>query len=170
MTMTSVSLNTGDTITWECAMDSHALESRAIPAGATGFNFIVNDSIKSYRYVPVILGTYNYSCTFGNISTPASFTVVTMAGVANVSSPGAFNIYPNPATESITVNLAEYNPYPVTLSIRDIFGKEVWHSEYDLLKETNIDLRDLPDGVYFLEGMQWEALFMKEFVVAHNIK
>ena len=61
-----------------------------------------------------------------------------------------FEMYPNPATESITI-VSDFSS-EVTIRIVDIQGKEVRNENYDLRNQrANIDIATLDNGLYFVQ-------------------
>jgi hypothetical protein len=75
-----------------------------------------------------------------------------------------FNLFPNPASESVTVSYAGNG---MELRICDLLGKEVKRSSLNAGK-TEIDLSGLTNGVYFISVMENDKpLVTKKFVVQH---
>ncbi len=60
---------------------------------------------------------------------------------------GNISLYPNPATNLIHVTIALQNYADYQLTIHDITGNDVFIKEL-LLKENEIDISNLPAGVY----------------------
>ena len=62
----------------------------------------------------------------------------------------AFSIYPNPATETVTIDFSETTITTAMVLIYDISGKKVLETTVD---ESNrsIDVQSLESGLYFLE-------------------
>ena len=61
-----------------------------------------------------------------------------------------FKIYPNPATDVITVK-SNQNPIE-TVSIIDVLGRQVLNYKNDSqFKEVTLDVSNLPDGTYALK-------------------
>jgi plastocyanin len=57
-------VNIGDTIKWIWVSGSHTVTSETIPGGAATFNFSMNSSSPSAKYIVKVAGTYNYQCDF----------------------------------------------------------------------------------------------------------
>jgi hypothetical protein len=62
-----------------------------------------------------------------------------------------FTVYPNPATDKITVRTNSSNPV-TSLSLQTISGKIIWQQTYSqqILGEIQVDLGTLPSGIYLL--------------------
>ena len=89
---------------------------------------------------------FDLECTF----VVTSDTTITAyyrygVGIDNVSTYQHINVYPNPATETVTV----YVDQPATLTIMDATGRLCgqWKVERG---ETTLDISHLPAGVYFV--------------------
>ncbi len=71
-------------------------------------------------------------------------------------------IYPNPATDQVTVRLD--NNFPATIVIRDLLGKEVGMLRTNKL-ETEVDVAALENGIYFLTVEQRGNSISKKVVI-----
>jgi trimeric autotransporter adhesin len=83
-------------------------------------------------------------------------------GVDNVQSPASsLNLYPNPASNQITINVAAV--MDGTITITNIIGQKVLTQEYHCNSVT-IDVADLPKGIYIVKviGTAYTAKFVKE--------
>ena len=59
-------------------------------------------------------------------------------------------IYPNPTSESITIDLGETNYYETNIEIIDLLGKNLYQTKTDNVK-TNINISHLSNGLYLLK-------------------
>lgn len=63
----------------------------------------------------------------------------------------AFQVFPNPATDYITVKLADVSLKKTRISLHNIIGNELeFESEVMDESELKIKVKDLPTGYYFL--------------------
>jgi hypothetical protein len=60
-----------------------------------------------------------------------------------------FNIYPNPASDFVTVKSGLLLP-DIAISILDLSGKTLWTSSYKEFKQTIIELAKFHSGIYFI--------------------
>lgn len=60
----------------------------------------------------------------------------------------AINVWPNPTTESVTVNITNENPTHI-LRILNTVGLEMEHRTFDG-ESTRVDMSDYPRGSYML--------------------
>ena len=164
-----ITMHPGDTITWVWATGTHTTSSTAtIPAGATSWTQPINSSATTYSYVPTITGTYNYQCNIHvSMGMTGSFTVVSPAGIdqANASNP-IFRMYPNPVTGSVHIQF-NHPGLPVTITLIDMTGKKVIKKTYKILKETDVDLKDIPNGTYTIGAVQGNNAYRQQLIVAH---
>jgi len=80
----------GDTVEWIWDDGFHTTTSGSIPSGAASWDAPLDPGNTSYRYVPVISGTYNYVCTpHSSMGMTGQFTVTCVApGVPSVTPAG----------------------------------------------------------------------------------
>lgn len=82
------------------------------------------------------------------------------------SSPTDFDIYPNPATESITINSDKIKGKSSTISIYNIEGKLVKNISQTLKNQIQINITDIEKGMYFIkintDNTSLQGKFIKE--------
>ena len=74
-------------------------------------------------------------------------------GVSNVEdkSTKLFNIYPNPTTGQIQIELTENNQ-PFNIQLYNILGEALWHKKIKVHSyQKRLNISDLPNGVYLLK-------------------
>lgn len=80
------------------------------------------------------------------------------------------NIYPNPSTGQFTVELANSISSSIHLTLFDLVGTTVYsevHSKNSKQFKTDIDLNNLPDGIYNISIIQGDQRSTKKIIVAH---
>lgn len=87
-TPSSITINLGDTMEWQWLNGLHTTTSTTIPAGAAAWSNAIDASHLSFKYVPSVLGTYNYKCNIHPTTMLASFTVICPAAVPITISAG----------------------------------------------------------------------------------
>lgn len=78
-----------------------------------------------------------------------------------------FSVYPNPATDLLTVNLTVNNSENTSINIVDLSGKVVQTENLGLLNgdmQVQLSLEDLTAGVYFVEFVTNTGVQTKKFV------
>jgi len=105
-------------------------------------------------YTPVLSGTYSVRITqSGCTDTSACYPVVGV-GIEETGSPENLLVYPNPATESITIKHDALANGTYEMNLIDILGKSVFTriirvKDHRLMEE--ISLKNLSPGIYFLK-------------------
>jgi len=79
----SLSFPLGDTITWVWDAGFHTTTSINIPGGADTWDQQITTSGDSYSYVPAIVGTYEYNCTYHAPMMSGTFTVTSAVPETN---------------------------------------------------------------------------------------
>ena len=165
---TIAGVHPGDTIMWMWSSGSHTTTSTTIPAGATSWDHNMTSSSTSFIYIPTVIGTYNYQCTpHASMGMVGSFTVVSASNVSQVNSANAiFNIFPNPASGSLHILFNE-SGISTSVTLTDITGKEVINGKYNTANETDLNLSDIPNGLYFISVVQGGKANREKLIVAH---
>jgi len=138
----SISTSTTDASSGTAA-DGSATVSET--GGTSPFTYNWSNGGTAQTITGVVSDTYdvtvtdNLGCT-ATASANVNFTV----GVAN-SNQGLFNIYPNPASGVITVELSNHDPHQFTLT--DLSGKVVFHTALHSGKNT-LELYNSSKGIY----------------------
>ena len=101
------------------------------------FNYLVATASGSYT----VYVTNEYGC--GNTSEPYNFTFINALTETNTT---LFEVYPNPTNQSIHVVLMSQGDFYI--QVRDLQGKLI--EEKKALNETEIDLKHVGSGVYFV--------------------
>ena len=88
---------------------------------------------------------------------------VTYLGIKENNNSFSFEVYPNPATTSLTISKEEGT---ATIIITDVFGKEIKQNQTEN-KTTDIDISNLQNGIYFITVTDKKSLgrSVKKFVV-----
>ena len=94
--------------------------------------------------------------TFG-MNTPAFFCMddfttadIPTALIANNSQSSAITLYPNPANETVHINLSNLNDKNVFISIADVTGKTVYSQALNTLTTVSLNISNFTNGVYFV--------------------
>jgi PKD repeat protein len=114
---------------------------------------------------PTVTTTYTVVGTDANGCTATNTMLIEVeictGNPETISLETSFSLYPNPATESITVVSEEV--LPVQLSILDVTGKEL-RTVMIRSTQTEIDLRSLPAGIYLFRFIAEEGTVVKKVV------
>ena len=120
--------------------DSLYLEPRIYNDDKTG-NF-------SLRYA---IGDENYwdRNPADDLSDPIPITVHDYSDVDELFGEANINIYPNPTSDLLNIDFAEYRSQVIHMQIVDMAGKTVLNTKI-MSGQNSFDLSDLPDGTYFV--------------------
>lgn len=117
----------------------------------------------SQSYTPTISGSYAVEITFNGCTSTSNCTMVTV-GTSGIDEQTAsnLNIYPNPATEKVTINNLKIGS---TLRLTDVTGKKVLETIVSE-EEMNLELNQLNNGIYYFELMNnQEIIGFKKLLV-----
>lgn len=171
-TPATFTIHTGDTVTWIWTKGAIAISSTSIPTGATSWNSSITAANRSFSYIANITGTYNYDCTYNSAATMnGQFTVVSRSGGGHGNSMSIITVYPNPASSTLHVRFnfrrMSSTGIPVLLTMIDKDGKNWIRRKFDVLKNTDLDLQDIPDGNYYLHAEQGTSTYDEQIIIAH---
>ena len=159
-----ITVNIGDTVKWVLASGTHTSTSTTIPSGAASWDVTLSST--PFIYVPTVVGTYSFHCTIHSSMT-GSFTVVNTTGVTHPATTALlFNMFPNPASSSVKLQFSQ-NDQPVSVLLTDMSGKAVLSKEYAASAEANIDIKNIPAGIYFVTAKQNGNEYKQQLQVAH---
>jgi Txe/YoeB family toxin of Txe-Axe toxin-antitoxin module len=71
------------------------------------------------------------------------------AGIMDMSNDVLFSMYPNPASQDMTIEVGQFNFSVYTVTIYNAIGKTILQTEIHE-NEKVIDLRKFPGGIYFV--------------------
>ncbi|MFL5753442.1 MAG: T9SS type A sorting domain-containing protein, partial [Bacteroidia bacterium] len=101
----------------------------------------------------------------GAINTSRSnIKVTSYTGIAENSFSNLFNIYPNPASNSINLSV-EHAVSNVSVELRDMLGRLVFSEKSSSFKNKSIDVGTLSEGVYYLKVTGKDAEFTRKVIV-----
>ena len=83
-------------------------------------------------------------------------------GIEEENKTVAFNLWPNPATEVINVEV--FNAKETTVNIKDVLGKEVYHSVFTEAKIV-VDVSHFKKGMYLVEVGMGNTSIIKKLIV-----
>jgi hypothetical protein len=75
-------------------------------------------------------------------------------------------IYPNPASNVITLSFEDQIQNPVSVTLTDLSGKEmVKYANVDPSFNSNLDLNGLTDGFYFMKIKSGDKTLVKKIII-----
>ena len=77
-----------------------------------------------------------------------------------------FNVYPNPASNKVTIEINNSKDEKISISLKDILGKEVFVKQLETINAKQvIDVSNLVKGVYLLEITTQNGRVVKQLLV-----
>ena len=114
---------------------------------------------------PTVTTNYTVTATSGACKNATTLTVTVNAcvGIAEVSNLSSIQIFPNPSTGLITVQLSQIND-GTSLHITDMLGKEVYTTVLNN-DRSSMDISTLQKGMYVLTITSGQAKHMQKLII-----
>lgn len=110
------------------------------------------------------LKTYLDPLNTGALTYNGSFNPCSGAGIEENTLAQLISIYPNPATNNISVDLSALDGTDFTITILDITGKVMQQTSVNKDEKSIIGLSDFAKGLYFLRITNGNMFVTKEFI------
>jgi len=111
-------------------------------------------------YVPLVSGAYSVTITNANGCSATSDTIdVVITGIELTEYNKTINVYPNPATDNITIE----SPQQAVIEISNIQGQLIKTLAANSNK-TSVDVSAFPSGMYFVKVKTEKGVAVKKFV------
>jgi len=153
----------GDTITWVWVDGIHTTESVTIPAGAASWSANLDNSNATFSYVVTVPGSYYFDChaAFSH-GMDGYIEVSNPTGINNPAATLASEVFPNPFTNKLTVKTAKFD----RVEVYNIAGALLQsYSNNRPSISVDMDLSDLPTGIYFVGILEKGALIETQKVI-----
>jgi hypothetical protein len=114
--------------------------------------------------------TYSYTDSIQCSNTSMQVIFVTICtNVSSISSSDSyFNVYPNPATNQVTINFSSTNEEEYTLGLIDITGRAILTENHKAVignNLTKLNLEGISQGIYLLKIQKNDAVFRTRIVI-----
>jgi hypothetical protein len=73
-------------------------------------------------------------------------------------------VYPNPAAETVTLDLQGFDDGSIIITITDTYGKSMLNESTSAAGEHHLDVSRLSTGVYVIQARQGEKVFVERFI------
>lgn len=128
------------------------------------YQWLLNGSVilnaNQQQYTATQTGLYEVIVSNGPGCTDTSKPVqITITGITDIPNP-TFELYPNPATESLTITTSEGD---ATLTVYDTQGKRVYQTNLRSTTQT-LNISNWTGGIYYIEVNQQGKTARKKFV------
>lgn len=78
-----------------------------------------------------------------------------------------FELFPNPANSTFTIQLADQNKGNYAISVFDLQGRKVIQTEFSTTSTNQISIENLNNGMYFVNVQQGNRSSIKKITVVH---
>jgi hypothetical protein len=112
---------------------------------------VVIPNATSQTYTPTQPGTYFVTTSVGACKYASN--LITIVSVTEATNFAKVDVFPNPATDNITVKVDLLSPQTVVLNLVDVLGRRIMQTTNGNKASTyqfNISVKDLSPGMYFL--------------------
>ncbi len=162
-TLTGVQV--GDTVTWTWTNGSHTTTSTSVPAGAAAWDAPITSAATTFSYKVTQAGTYSYVCQPHAPNMAGSFTATGgSTGVAAVGGESPLRLFPNPASATLTIELADVHGQ-VSVAISDLSGRILSVRDFENGSAVKIATGDLPNGIYTLRAVTGGQTYIGTFSI-----
>ncbi|MCX6197951.1 MAG: peptidoglycan DD-metalloendopeptidase family protein [Bacteroidetes bacterium] len=108
-----------------------------------------NSSYRSFsKLLPTIAGTYTFKATYNGTICSTTFNIITTTSVNETETPDAFSLFPNPATNSVTINIDE-TMLGSTAKVTDITGRRIAVIKL-VTRNLQLTTENFLNGTYFV--------------------
>ncbi len=136
-----------------------------VTGGTPEYSYLWNNGASSPEISDLKPGSYSVTITDNNGCKQTAATEISgPSAINNATGDIAFNIYPNPATSSLTIAL-DNNYDNTTILIKTLLGQTLV-SKHVSAAQTQIDLHGLAEGDYLVELSQGNKTSVKQLVIA----
>jgi len=112
-------------------------------------NTIIDGETAS-SFTPGSSGNYAVILTQGACSDTSECFSVTVSGIGNKEQTQVYRVYPNPAKNHVTIDMASEQA-DVTIKVYDLTGNLLHMEELDRLTKTNLDITEFKPGLYMIQ-------------------
>ncbi len=151
----------GDTIKWVWSNGTHTTTSTFIPGCAQAWNAYINSGSTTYSYQVTCAGTYYYYCLYDSMMT-GQIVVNCSSGIGEMAQQPASLLYPNPFSSSVTITYSNAEEVRFTNALGEVMKKVKLDKGADHME---IDLADLPSGIYFYTALKEGAVSVTRKVI-----
>ncbi len=150
---------------------SSILYPNAFGGPVTGINIpAASSQVITMSFTPTVAQLYTGDITIvtnggtGILSVSADGAIITGTD-DGILSADAINIYPNPASDVVTVDLSEFSGRPLDIQLFDISGNKAF-SVTDFKEATlKLDIRTYQQGIYLMYFTDGKSTVQKKFMI-----
>jgi hypothetical protein len=130
-----------------------------IPAGESSFQWVVPNLNSTQTRISIIQD--NEGQDYQDESN--DFTIESTTSIPTIRE-NYLQVYPNPVTDVLTVDLSNNQSWPAQLELIDATGNSVW-KVIDASKVTRMSVNSYPSGLYFLQIETSQGITTRKFII-----
>jgi hypothetical protein len=111
------------------------------------------------KHLPILPGVCTFQATYNGVTCSQNFTISTNTGISGYSNLTDIVIYPNPATDNLTIEAHQ----KAKIEILNTAG-QIIKAFHTADKQISIDISDLSCGVYIIKVKTENGVAVKEFI------
>ena len=139
----------------------------SVTGGAPQYDFVwsTGETTEAINYTTP--GEYIVTITDSKGCSQTAFAQVdetTATGIDALNNTLAFDVYPNPATNEVTVSSGYLNGANTDIAIKNILGQTLWSSTLTSL-QSRINLSAFSNGLYFVVLSQGQYTGVQQLVI-----
>jgi len=111
-----------------------------------------------------------YAVNPNNDNEPSNSTNASGIAENNIAVSNATEMYPNPAQQSVNIKFEASKDDNYNINIFDMMGRRVYASNNYFAEgshEVNVDLKDLPNGIYYVVAGNSDNRTSNKLIIAH---
>lgn len=125
-------------------------------------------SLTPYIGQPEVRLMFVFTSNWGNNVFVDDINILNTTGVQEATSEFAMNVYPNPASDAITVDFGNQSGNQETqLHVFDVLGNEVHTATASGSQQVAINTTEWANGMYFIRATRGTNVVTRELVIAH---
>jgi plastocyanin len=162
----SVTAHVGDTIKWVWSSGTHTTTSGSKPAAAAAWDAPITSTATTFSYKLTVAGSYSYVCTPHAPMMAGTITVQSAAAVEQASAQTIFQLSPNPAANSLSIQLSDPQQQ-ASFALTDVLGRTVLSGNSTPGKALNLSTSTLANGIYIVRAMVAGKVYAQRLEIAH---
>jgi hypothetical protein len=126
--------------------------------------------LQSYQFCDNAIFMIRNTSGWGNEMYLDNINIDDALGIAQEKNQNGFDLFPNPASDKIFIDLQLEHPQNISLNILDLSGKIISAQTYvnAASGEFTIDSSELADGIYFVEVVTADNLLIKKCIITNK--